>query len=91
MANLAEIGKLVRDGSIDGFQARAMIQIAIEEAGHVGDISDRRFQMFMYRWGVHHGSIADSRSGIWVMVQCERKLWRRHGFNIPAAIIGEGC
>lgn len=88
---ITHIGHALAEGEIDSFQARAWIDLAMEQTGIIGTISDRRFQMFCYRWLVHKGDYNASRDGIWVMVQCERNLWNRQGFNIPAAIIGEGC
>lgn len=89
--NIAHIGRALADGVIDSFQARAWLDLASERAGYVSTVSDRRFQMFCYRWLVHGGNYGASRSGMWVIIQCERKLWNRQGFAIPAAVSGEGC
>lgn len=81
--NLATIGKLYRDGLIDSFMARAIIDNETAKLGYESRISDRRFQMFLYRWGVMNGSIRDSQDGLWWMRQAERKLWNR----CPTAVL----
>lgn len=83
--NLAPIGKLYRDGLIDGFQARAMIDAECERLYDGHTISDLRFQMFLYRWGVWDGSHQDSRKGCYMLV------YGASHFKIPSPISGEGC
>ncbi len=83
--NLAPIGHLLRDGLIDAFQARAMIDMGFERLYGGGHISDLRFKMFYYRWTVWDGSYADSKAGLHALCYCSS--WKR----IPSAIIGEGC
>lgn len=83
--NLAPIGKLYRDGLIDGFQARAMMDLECERLGYEGYIGNLRFQMFHYRWGVWDGSYSDSKAGLHAMTYS--MSWQR----LPSAISGEGC
>lgn len=84
--NLAPIGRLYRDGAIDAFQARAMIDDLAEQLGFESRISDRRLQMFLYRWGVMDGNYSAAREGLWIMIQCERALWNQPMFLIPTTI-----
>lgn len=81
--NLVPIGRLYRDGLIDAFQARVMLDSLCEEHGYESRLTNRRFQMFLYRWGVMGGSYEDSREGLRWMIQAERALWHLR----PSAVI----